>query len=140
MRKILALVCCVGILLTADVHASTETDIVTKAVNEIKGTIVELKKNQEVNGIWESLGKCRITNYCPGCNDPANSYESSSGKELKNGMVACNWLPIGTELKINGEKYIVADTCGTEAIDIFIDTDECWCTENYYAKVERRVE
>lgn len=83
---------------------------------------------------WESIGACRVTEYCPICNDP-EGYESSSGKELQNGDVACNWLPNGTRIRIDGKEYTVNDYCGTEAIDIFIDTDECWCDKNAYEEV-----
>lgn len=86
---------------------------------------------------YESLGECRITTYCPACNDPAGSYQSSSGATLYEGCVACNWLDIGTKLLINGQEYTVMDTCGTDAIDIFIDSgDTCYCSENYYTEVK----
>lgn len=83
---------------------------------------------------YQSIGEQRITSYCPACND-GQGYESTSGKELRYGYVACNWLPNGTKLSIEGEIYEVQDTCGTEAIDIFIDTDQCYCNLNEYRKV-----
>lgn len=89
---------------------------------------------------WESLGQCRITYYCPSCNDPAGSYQSSSGVTLYEGCVACNWLSIGTKIKIHGVEYTVMDTCGTDAIDIFIDTGGCQCSGNYYTEVKIRKE
>lgn len=95
----------------------------------------ETKKEVIVEDTWESLGDCRITCYCPSCNDPAGSYQSSSGTTLYEGCVACSWLPIGTVLKINGTEYTVVDTCGTEAIDVFKDTSYCCCNENYYTEV-----
>jgi len=94
------------------------------------------KKIAEYEAHWGSLGKCRITTYCPWCNDPVGSYQSSSGVRLYEGCVACNWLPIGTKLRINGVEYTVLDTCGTDAIDIFVDTDSCHCHTNYYTNVE----
>lgn len=84
---------------------------------------------------WVSLGDCRITTYCPCCNDPAG-YQSSSGKQLEEGMVACSWLENGTKLRIKGKVYTVMDYCGTDAIDIFIDTDICYCNTNCYVEVE----
>lgn len=81
-----------------------------------------------------NMGECRITEYCPQCND-GSGYESSSGIMLKDGCCACNWLPIGTKINIEGETFTVVDTCGTDAIDIFIDTDECICNMNEYRKV-----
>lgn len=86
---------------------------------------------------WESLGYCRITEYCPSCNDPCG-YQSSSGVTLQEGMAACSWLPIGTKLRIGGCEYVVMDTCGTDAIDIFRDSGVycCECSANYWAEVE----
>ena len=83
---------------------------------------------------WKDLGECRITTYCCACND-GSGHESSSGKYLEYGDCACSWLPIGTEISIEGELFTVVDICGTDAIDIFIDTDECHCNLNEYKAV-----
>ena len=96
----------------------------------------EVIKKKEEEREWESLGYCRITTYCPACNDPAGSYQSSSGTTLYEGCVACSWLPLGATLRINGSIYTVVDRCGTDAIDEFVDTSYCMCNSNYYTKVE----
>ena len=83
---------------------------------------------------WKDLGECRITTYCCACND-GSGHESSSGKYLEYGDCACSWLPIGTEISIEGEIFTVVDICGTDAIDIFIDTNECHCNLNEYKNV-----
>lgn len=84
---------------------------------------------------WEPIGKCRITCYCPRCNDGAE-HESSSGAYLEYGHAACNWLPIGTVISVEGEEFTVVDTCGTDAIDIFIDDESgCHCNLNEYRYV-----
>ena len=46
-------------------------------------------------------------------------------------------LPIGTKVSIEGDIFTVVDTCGTDAIDIFIDHDDGWCgcNLNEYRKV-----
>ena len=87
---------------------------------------------------WKDLGKCRITQYCCACND-GSGHESSSGKYLEYGDCACSWLPIGTEISIEGEIFTVVDICGTDAIDIFINTDECHCNLNEYKDVRIKV-
>ena len=87
---------------------------------------------------WKDLGECRITTYCCACND-GSGHESSSGKYLEYGDCACSWLPIGTEISIEGEIFTVVDICGTDAIDIFIDTDECHCNLNEYKDVRIKV-
>lgn len=83
---------------------------------------------------WESIGEQRITCYCPDCND-GEGYESSSGKTLRYGYAACSWLPIGTKISIEGELFEIVDICGTDAIDVFVDTDRCRCNLNEYKKV-----
>ena len=83
---------------------------------------------------YEYIGECRITEYCPQCND-GSGHESSSGVYLEYGHAACNWLPIGTIVNIEGDEFVVVDTCGTDAIDIFVDTDECHCNLNEYKRV-----
>ena len=82
------------------------------------------------------LGHQRITTYCPECND-GQGYESSSGKKLEYGDCACSWLPIGTKINIEGAPFTVVDICGTDAIDIFVDTEDCECNLNEYRKVVR---
>ena len=117
--------------------------------NNCKSINDELKKNEKLiekkkedqrkakeRKEWRSLGSCRITTYCPACNDPAGSYQSSSGITLYEGCVACSWLPIGATLRINGSTYTVVDRCGTNAIDVFVDTPYCKCNVNYYTEVK----
>lgn len=108
--------------------------------NKINKTIAkEIKKEKPKQIIkpknkWKCIGKQRITCYCPSCNDP-NGYQSSSGKRLRNGYAACNWLPIGTKINIEGEYFKIMDKCGTDAIDVFTDTPECQCNLNEYREV-----
>lgn len=83
---------------------------------------------------FEDLGECRITTYCPSCNTGAG-HASSSGVWLEYGHAACNWLPVGTVIDIEGERFEIVDTCGTDAIDLFVDTDFCQCDLNEYRHV-----
>lgn len=78
---------------------------------------------------WVPLGKCRITTYCAYCNDGAG-HESSTGTYLKYGHVACRWLEPGTIISIGGEQFEVVDTCGTDAIDIYLESNNGRCTCN----------
>ena len=89
---------------------------------------------------WKPLGKCRITTYCHVCND-GHGYESTSGKRLKYGLAACRWLENGTIISVEGELFEIADTCGTDAIDLFVDTDgePCRCNVNEYRMVSVKV-
>lgn len=90
----------------------------------------------ETQPIYEDLGQCRVTCYCPECND-GTGHESSSGAYLKTGHAACRWLPIGTIIDIEGDEFEIVDTCGTDAIDIFIDDDSgvCRCNLNEFKRV-----
>ena len=83
---------------------------------------------------WECLGECRITEYCPACND-GGGYDSTSGKHLRAGHAACSWLPNGTIISIGGVEFEIVDTCGTDAIDLFRETDCCECDMNEYKVV-----
>lgn len=54
------------------------------------------------------------------------SYESSgytaSGDYPYEGGVACNFLPLGTRISINGNDYIVNDRCGIDGVvDIYMN-------------------
>lgn len=115
--------------------AGTASDI-AKTTDDVSSKIETEAKKEESK--WKSIGDCRITYYCPVCNDPGYSYNSSSGVTLYEGCVACSWLPLGSKIRINGDEYTVVDRCGTDAIDIFVDTDSCYCSQygTYYAEVE----
>lgn len=103
---------------------------------QLQEEIKDIKEQQEAEerSHWKSLGSVRCTEYCPNCNSPSG-YQSSSGTYLYEGCVACSWLPIGTVLMIDGYEYTVVDVCGTDAIDIFVDTDGCYCSMNTYKEV-----
>ena len=65
-------------------------------------------------GAWAS-DTWLITGYdaCIKCcgkapNHPAYGI-TASGKRATVGMVACNWLPFGTRVKVNGKVYTVQD-------------------------------
>ena len=76
---------------------------------------------------WKSVGEYRTTTYCVGCNSPTG-YQSSSGKRLREGYVACNDFPFGTKLKIGKKVYTVVDRCGVEnTVDIFVENDSGYC-------------
>lgn len=86
---------------------------------------------------WESIGECRVSTFCPVCNDGAG-HESSSGAYLTTGHAACNFLPIGTKVNVEGEEYEIVDICGIDnTIDIFVDDDSgvCHCNRLEYKNV-----
>lgn len=110
---------------------------VAMAVNVVA---TDIDKNYNSISEWEQLGKCRITTYCPSCND-GSGHESASGKYLEYGDCACSWLPMGTVISIEGEEFEVVDICGTDAIDIYIDDESgCNCNLNEWRYVSVKKE
>ena len=50
---------------------------------------------------------------------------TSTGEYVHVGGVACNFLPLGTMVTIDGRDYIVNDRCGIDGcIDIFMESHE----------------
>lgn len=61
---------------------------------------------------WESLGVWKLTAYCPceKCNGRGRAWKTASGAPMVVGRtVAVGGLPFGTELMINGQRYVVED-------------------------------
>ena len=119
--------------------------VVKEAVNEI--VKVGTKKSDEVksNGVKSKNGYTvgqkitgRYTHYCACARCNGNSRGiTSSGKKIKNGMknphyIACNWLPLGTVIKVDGVNYTVVDRGGSGLsrkgrIDIFTPEGHSAC-------------
>ena len=80
----------------------------------------------------------RYTHYCAcaTCNG-SGSGTTTSGRKIYNGMkdphyIACNWLPMGSVIKVNGVCYTVVDRGGsglsrTGRIDIFTPQGHAAC-------------
>ena len=86
---------------------------------------------------WVDVGEYRISEYCIFCND-GGSNESSSGVPLEYGHAASQDFPIGTEVMVDGETYVITDICGVPGtIDIFVDdySDGCHCNRLDYKEV-----
>ena len=62
--------------------------------------------------------KWRITAYCACqkcCGKNAQGI-TASGKKVMEGMVACNWLPFGTKVKIEGMGMFVVEDRGAKSL------------------------
>lgn len=76
------------------------------------------------------LGDWTITGYCPGaccCGEYASGYTASGTLATAGRTIACNSLPFGTRLMIDGVVYTVEDTGYSPYepwADIFFDTHE----------------
>jgi len=58
---------------------------------------------------WVATGYCPCQQCCGKApSDPLYGI-TASGKKAQIGMVACNWLPFGTVMRIDGVKYTVQD-------------------------------
>lgn len=69
---------------------------------------------------WVATAYCPCAKCCG--KSPQNPLYgiTASGKKAKPGIVACNWLPFGTKMKIDGRNYTVQDR---GAKSIFGDKD-----------------
>ena len=87
------------------------------------------KKVVEDNNLT-NLGEYKLTAYCSCekcCGKWSQFNRTASGTVPQQGRtVACNSLDFGTEIIINGEKYIVEDTgnMGNNIIDIYFNSHE----------------
>lgn len=103
-----------------------QTDVKANGVSSRNGFSV----GQKVTG--------RYTHYCAcsSCNGKSDGI-TASGKRVYNGMsnpyyVACNWLPLGTVINVDGQNYTVVDRGGsglstTGRIDIFTPEGHAAC-------------
>ena len=76
-------------------------------------------------GTWTATAYCG----CPECCGAYSSGYTASGTLATEGRtIACNALPIGTQVSVNGHTYIVEDTgytpYGDAWIDIYFDSHD----------------
>lgn len=103
-----------------------------EAVNEAVATMPDAIMVEPVGERWESLGKWKLSFYCP-CRQCSSGwgYQTSSGATCVEGVtVACAILPAGTRVKIEGYgERIVQDTgAGVRGqhLDVFMEShSEC---------------
>lgn len=109
--------------------ATTTTENTTLVSNPVR-TYNGIAEGQVIGG--------KATHYCACavCNG-SSSGGTASGMHIYNGMpnpyiVACNWLPLGTKIKVNGVMYTVADRGGSGfnnvgRVDIFTPGGHAEC-------------
>lgn len=92
---------------------------------KVESVVVKEEPKEEVkeSSNLVSLGKFKLTAYCPcsKCCGKSDGITASGTKATQGRTVACNSLPIGTKIRINGHDYIVEDR-GTSHIDIFFSS------------------
>ena len=116
------------------------TKVVKVGTKKIKGA-TDYKENGVKSKGGYKVGQVisgRYTHYCACARCNGNSRGiTSSGKKIKNGMsnpyyVACNWLPLGTIINVDGTYYTVVDRGGSGLsrkgrIDIFTPEGHSAC-------------
>lgn len=122
----------------------TKSELELKQIEylELEEKHILLKSELDNHECYEYLGDYKITYYCPACNDPKGSYNTSTGSKAYEGGIAVNPnnIPYGTKLvipdepQINTIEYTAIDYCGASQkdstiIDIFVNTpDKCKCS------------
>lgn len=113
------------------------SETVTKAA--VQEVVKVGTKKTTKNGISEGdIISGKYTHYCACATCNGNSRGiTTSGKKIRNGMknpyyVACNWLPLGSVIKVGGQKYTVVDRGGSGLsrkgrIDIFTPEGHSAC-------------
>ena len=103
------------------------TDIIKNAKNKVVKVGVKETKGAEVtsNGVTRKNGykvgqtiTGRYTHYCACGKCGTGTGKTASGRKVYNGMknpyyIACNWLPMGSIVNIDGTNYTVVDRGGS---------------------------
>ena len=129
-----------------------QTEISRTTIKTPKNAVVSVgtkasksSKTVKSNGIKSKNGytvgqkiRGRYTHYCACATCNGNSRGvTASGKRIRNGMsnpyyIACNWLPLGTVINVDGVNYTVVDRGGSGLssvgrIDIFTPEGHSAC-------------
>lgn len=96
------------------------------AIESLTDEIYILRREPQVSRGTGRYITCETSAYS--CGDGMTPSDTmANGEKVHVGAVACNFLPLGTQIKIDGNTYTVKDRCGIDnCIDIYMDTiDEC---------------
>ncbi len=120
------------------------TKVVTKKPSKAVVLVGTKAKNVVPNGVQSSgsrhLGEVisgRYTHYCACAECGTGTGMTASGRRVYNGMpdphyIACNWLPMGSVVSVDGTNYTVVDRGGSGLssigrIDIFTPEGHAAC-------------
>lgn len=131
--------------------ATKKTEVSRETVKAAKNKVVKVgsKKtsgttNVKSNGVKKKNGFTvgqeitgRYTHYCACGRCGSGTGKTASGKKVSNGMknpyyIACNWLPLGSVVNIDGANYTVVDRGGSGLsqvgrVDIFTPEGHSAC-------------
>ena len=103
----------------------TEMKVELQRINDLLYIEQQEKQNMEVKQEEEKSEQCEaavfeITHYTHTGNNTASGVYPVAGR-----TVACNSLPLGTIVEINGQDFVVEDRggMGGNVIDIFVDSE-----------------
>lgn len=122
--------------------ATAKTVVDQDVVKEAKDKVVKVGTKKTTGAKFKSNGvtskngykvgqviKGRYTHYCACGICGSGTGRTASGKKVSNGMknpyyIACNWLPMGSVVNIDGKNYTVVDRGGSSLsrkgrVDIF---------------------
>lgn len=99
----------------------------TVAAKKSSGTIKNIDKQEPISNKGTYLGNYKLTAYCSCskcCGKWAGGNTASGAQPTVGRTVACNSLPFGTKININGHIYTVEDTGNMtdNVIDIYFDS------------------
>ena len=118
-------------------------DVIRWRIDDADVSIEELEVDVVQKAEMQSLGKFKLTAYCP-CQSCSADYgtQTSTGAVAKEGRTVAvdpGVIPYGTVLIINGKEYIAEDTGSAikgNRIDIYFDDhDAAWDFGVKYAEV-----
>lgn len=104
-----------------------DTEVITEATNQVVKVGTKKTKGAKVtsNGVKSKNGykvgqviSGKYTHYCACGICGSGTGKTASGKRVSNGMdnpyyIACNWLPMGSIVNIDGTNYTVVDRGGS---------------------------
>lgn len=118
------------VALCNQIELNQEKDIYIEDLNNKLKTMEDnlQERNQKINELQESIEKANNSTM-----EVELTFYGATGELTASGTVpqvgrtvACNFLPMGTRVRINGHEYIVEDTGAMQGnvIDVFVHTEE----------------
>ena len=118
------------VALCNQIELNQEKDIYIEDLNNKLNTMEDnlQERNQKINELQESIEKANNSTM-----EVELTFYGATGELTASGTVpqvgrtiACNFLPMGTHVRINGHEYIVEDTGAMQGnvIDVFVHTEE----------------
>ena len=123
------------VALSNQLELNQEKDISIEDLNNRLKTMEDNlhERNQKIEELQESIKQQESTKQANNTMEVELTFYGATGELTASGTVpqvgrtvACNFLPMGTHVRINGHEYIVEDTGAMQGnvIDVFVHTEE----------------